>query len=162
MKIYAFPLNDDGTVAGPRRTIVDFGENKGCDGMTVDLAGHVYLTVREPSRPGILVVDPDGQEVAFIATDPRTKRKTSRWGYRAMLSLEWAKSLTCCTNDRLEPVSYSLKDARLSRVRPLNCGNRRILQCYLHFVPASGHRFASIGITPSIPAAERGYAEGYN
>lgn len=75
MKIYAFPLNDDGTVAGPRRTIVDFGEHKGCDGMTVDLAGHVYLTVREPTRPGILVVDPDGKEVTFIATGPANQAK---------------------------------------------------------------------------------------
>ena len=70
MKIYAFPLTAEGAIVGPRRTIVDFGEKKGCDGMTVDLAGHLYLTVREPSRPGILVVDPDGTEVAFIATGP--------------------------------------------------------------------------------------------
>lgn len=68
MKIYAFPLSADGTVSGPRRTIVDFGDKKGCDGMTVDSAGRVYLTVREATRPGVLVVDPDGKEVAFIST----------------------------------------------------------------------------------------------
>ncbi|MBL8830219.1 MAG: SMP-30/gluconolactonase/LRE family protein, partial [Planctomycetaceae bacterium] len=68
MKIYDFPLSADGTVSGPRRTIVDFGNKKGCDGMTVDSAGRVYLTVREATRPGVLVVDPDGKEVAFIPT----------------------------------------------------------------------------------------------
>ncbi|MBL9093756.1 MAG: SMP-30/gluconolactonase/LRE family protein [Planctomycetaceae bacterium] len=70
MKIYAFPLATDGTVSGPRRTIVDFGDKKGCDGMTVDVDGNIYLTVREPTRPGVLVVDPQGTELAFLATGP--------------------------------------------------------------------------------------------
>jgi gluconolactonase len=69
MKIYSFPLRPDGTV-GPRRTIVDFGDKKGCDGMTVDEHGHIYLTARDPSRPGVMVIDPDGSEVAFIPTGP--------------------------------------------------------------------------------------------
>ena len=70
MKIYAFPLSADGAVGSPRRTIVDFGPKKGCDGMTVDAAGHVYLTVRDSGRPGVMVIDPDGKEVAFIPTGP--------------------------------------------------------------------------------------------
>jgi gluconolactonase len=70
MKIYAFPLDAEGNVAGPRKTIVDFGDKKGCDGMTIDAAGNVYLTVREPTRPGVLVVDPAGTEIAFIPTGP--------------------------------------------------------------------------------------------
>lgn len=70
MKIYAFPLDADGKPAGERRTIVDFGDRKGCDGMAVDVAGNLYLTVREPSRPGVLVVDPTGKELAFIPTGP--------------------------------------------------------------------------------------------
>ena len=69
MKIYAFPLNDDGSV-GSRRTIVDFGDKKGCDGMTVDAAGNIYLTERDQSRPGVLVVDPNGKEIAFIPSGP--------------------------------------------------------------------------------------------
>src|SRR5690606_12248190 len=67
MKIYSFPLNSDGTV-GPRKTIVDFGKNNGCDGMTVDSQGHIYLTFREPTRPGVMVITPEGKEVAFIPT----------------------------------------------------------------------------------------------
>lgn len=70
MALYAFTLAADGT-AIDRRTLVDFGDKKGCDGMTIDSLGRIYLTVREPSRPGILVVEPkEGKEVAFIPTGP--------------------------------------------------------------------------------------------
>ena len=68
MKIYAFPLGPDGLVSGERKTLVDFGTEAGCDGMTVDQAGHVYLTARGLKRPGVLVIDPTGKEVAFIPT----------------------------------------------------------------------------------------------
>lgn len=70
MAIYAFPLDADGKVAGPRKTLVDFGDQPGCDGMCVDMAGHIYITARSPKRPGVLVIDPTGKEVAFIATGP--------------------------------------------------------------------------------------------
>lgn len=68
MKIYAFPLGADGLVSGAKKTIVDFGDEAGCDGMTVDAKGNVYLTVRSSKRPGVLVVDPTGKEIAFIPT----------------------------------------------------------------------------------------------
>lgn len=68
MKVYAFPLGADGLVAGPRRTLWDFGNEAGCDGMTVDSRGNIYLTARRLSRPGVLVIDPNGKEVAFIPT----------------------------------------------------------------------------------------------
>jgi gluconolactonase len=68
MKIYAFPLGADGLVSGPRKTLVDYGEEEGCDGMTVDSKGNLYLTVRSPKRPGVQVVDPSGKEIAFIPT----------------------------------------------------------------------------------------------
>jgi gluconolactonase len=70
MKIYAFPLGKDGLVSGPRKTIYDFGEENGCDGMCVDAKGNVYLTARSLKRPGVLVLDPSGKEVAFIPTGP--------------------------------------------------------------------------------------------
>lgn len=66
MKIYAFPLGADGLVAGPRRTIYDFKNQAGCDGMTVDTQGNVYLAARSLNRPGVLVLNPDGVEQAFI------------------------------------------------------------------------------------------------
>jgi gluconolactonase len=68
MTIYAFPLSAGGEVNGPRRTIVDFGQEDGCDGMCVDVRGNLYLTARSRKRPGVLVVDPSGKEVAFIST----------------------------------------------------------------------------------------------
>jgi gluconolactonase len=68
MKVYAFPLGENGLVSGKRRTLVDFGTEAGCDGMCVDVKGHIYLTQRSPSRPGVKIIDPDGKEVAFIPT----------------------------------------------------------------------------------------------
>jgi gluconolactonase len=68
MKIYAFPLGADGLVNGSRQTLVDFGDQPGCDGMTVDSLGNIYLTPRSPKRPGVKVIDPAGKEVAFIPT----------------------------------------------------------------------------------------------
>ena len=70
MKIYAFPLDAKGLVSGPRRTLVDFGDRAGCDGMTVDVDGNIYLTVRSLEGPGVKVIAPDGSEVAFIPTGP--------------------------------------------------------------------------------------------
>lgn len=70
MTIYAFTLAADGT-AIDKRTVIDFGDKKGCDGMTVDSVGRLYLTIREPSRPGVMVLDPKtGKEVAFLPTGP--------------------------------------------------------------------------------------------
>ena len=65
MKVYAFPLGSDGLVSGERKTLVDFGDEEGSDGMTVDTEGRIYLAARTPSRPGILVIDPTGREVGL-------------------------------------------------------------------------------------------------
>lgn len=70
MKIYAFSLDAQGLVAGQRQTIYDFGDQAGCDGMCVDQQGNIYLTARGMKRPGVLVLDPQGKEVAFIPTGP--------------------------------------------------------------------------------------------
>lgn len=68
MKVYAFPLDSDGFVAGTRRTLIDFGSENGCDGMRVDQAGRLFLASRTLKRPGILVLDPTGNEVDFLPT----------------------------------------------------------------------------------------------
>ena len=70
MKIYAFPLDEQGLVNGPRKTLVDFGKENGSDGMRVDVQGNLYIAARSLARPGILVVGPTGKELAFIATGP--------------------------------------------------------------------------------------------
>jgi gluconolactonase len=74
MKVYAFPLNSNGLVAGKRRTLVDFGTEAGCDGMTVDAVGNIYFAARSVKRPGVLVVNPQGKEVAFIPTGPKNQK----------------------------------------------------------------------------------------
>ncbi len=79
MRIYAFDLDDKGTVRN-RRTIVEFGEKKGCAGLCVDAKGNIYLTVRDASRPGVLVVNPDGEEVGFIPTGPADQDPASATG----------------------------------------------------------------------------------
>jgi gluconolactonase len=68
MKIYAFPLGQDGRVAGKRQTLYDFGSENGCDGMCLDVEGNLYLTARGAKRPGVLVLSPKGEELALIAT----------------------------------------------------------------------------------------------
>ncbi len=77
MRIYAFPLGEDGLVAGARRLMYDFGPKFGCDGMTVDEDGNLYLTAREPSRSGVLVLDPEGYEIAFLPTSPGVESEES-------------------------------------------------------------------------------------
>ncbi len=74
MKVFAFPLDRDGNVSGPRKTLYDFGREKGCDGMCVDTRGNLYLTVRSPQRPGVLVIDSQGKEIAHIPTGPKNQR----------------------------------------------------------------------------------------
>lgn len=67
-QIVAFPLDDKGNVSGKKKVLVDFGDKVGSDGICVDDKGHIYLTLRDPSRPGVSVIDEAGKEVAFIPT----------------------------------------------------------------------------------------------
>lgn len=79
MRVYAFDLASDGTVRN-RRTLVEFGERKGCDGMCVDAKGNVYLTVRDAGRPGVMVVNPRGNEIGFIPTGPADQEQADAVG----------------------------------------------------------------------------------
>lgn len=67
MNILAFDLDEKGNVGKPR-VLYDFGKGPGCDGMTVDVKGNLYLTSRNPKRPGVIVLNPEGKEIAFLAT----------------------------------------------------------------------------------------------
>jgi gluconolactonase len=76
MKLYALPLGDDGLAAGKPKELLDFGTEDGIDGMTVDVKGNLYLAVRSLKRPGIWVIDPEGKELAYLATAaPQTDAK---------------------------------------------------------------------------------------
>jgi len=74
MKVYAFPLDDQGIVHGARKTLVDFGNENGCDGMRVDMKGNIYMAIRSLAKPGIMVIDPTGKELAFLPTGPANQR----------------------------------------------------------------------------------------
>jgi gluconolactonase len=79
MKVYAFPLDADGKVAGTRKTLVDFGTENGCDGICLDVQGNIYLTCGSFKRPGLMVIDRQGQELAFVPTGPpNQKRETGK------------------------------------------------------------------------------------
>lgn len=67
MTLNAFPIKPDGTL-GPKQVLVNYGDELGVDGMTVDVEGHIYAAVRSPSRFGIRVYEPDGNEAAYIPT----------------------------------------------------------------------------------------------
>jgi gluconolactonase len=75
MAVYAFPLDSQGNVSGPRKTLIDFGKEAGCDGMTADEHGNLYMTVRSLKRPGVMVTNPSGKEIAFIPTGPKDQKK---------------------------------------------------------------------------------------
>ena len=76
MKIYAYPLGANGLVNGPKKVLYDFGKEAGCDGMCIDSNGNLYLTARSPNRPGVLVLNPKGEEIAHIPTGPANQGET--------------------------------------------------------------------------------------
>ena len=67
MTLNAFSVQDDGSL-GQKRVLINFGDQVGIDGMTVDQQGRVYAAVRSANRFGIAVFEPHGKELAFIPT----------------------------------------------------------------------------------------------
>ncbi|HEX4131583.1 MAG TPA: SMP-30/gluconolactonase/LRE family protein [Pirellulales bacterium] len=81
MKVFALTLDVHGRVIDEPRSLIDFGIEPGCDGMTVDSRGRLYLAVRTPQRPGVMVLDPvDSHEVAFIPTGPANQQAANAVG----------------------------------------------------------------------------------
>lgn len=74
MALYAFPLDSKGAVSGKRVTLIDFGKEAGCDGITVDEKGNIYLSCRSLKRPGVMVMNSTGKEIAFIPTGPKNQK----------------------------------------------------------------------------------------
>ena len=116
MKVYAFPLDSDGLVNGPKRTIVDFGAENGCDGMCVDIKGNLYLACRSLKRPGIMVSTPPARN--RIHPDRPAESETRRRAGRAAEQLRVRhrrRRHDALPDDRQEPVSHSAESCRLSR-----------------------------------------------
>ena len=65
-RVFAYDLDGSGRPAR-RRIFVDY-RGGGPDGMTVDTAGFLYVTVRSPDAAGVYVYAPDGTPAAMIPT----------------------------------------------------------------------------------------------
>ena len=68
MTLNQFPVLPDGTL-GEKRTLVDFGDKLGIDGMTVDQRGRVFGALRSDDRHGIVIYTPNGRELDFLPTE---------------------------------------------------------------------------------------------
>ncbi len=67
MTLNAFDIRSDGSLAN-KQVLVNFGDQLGTDGMTIDKAGNIYAAVRSADRFGIVVYSPTGKELAYINT----------------------------------------------------------------------------------------------
>lgn len=65
--LQAYDLAADGTVSN-RRVLIDYHPYSGPDGMVADVDGNLYVASRAENRPGIVVYNPEGKELAFIPT----------------------------------------------------------------------------------------------
>jgi gluconolactonase len=50
------------------RTLLDFQDGYGMDGMVLDTNGNLYVTGGEGEKAGVYVIDPEGNNLGFIAT----------------------------------------------------------------------------------------------
>jgi gluconolactonase len=67
MTLNAFTIRPDGSLTN-KRVLVNFGDQLGIDGMTIDQAGNIYAAVRSEDRFGIVVYSSKGEELAYIRT----------------------------------------------------------------------------------------------
>ena len=94
MAILAYDLHEDGS-ATFRKKLIDFAPHDGTDGMACDVDGNVYAALRDPARPGFIVLSPAGKELAFIPTpDLPTNAAFGRGAERRTLYLTYGNSAT--------------------------------------------------------------------
>ncbi|MBS0207946.1 MAG: SMP-30/gluconolactonase/LRE family protein [Planctomycetes bacterium] len=115
MKIHAFTLDEKTGLPTKRETLHDFAPDKGCDGMTVDAAGNLYLTWRSNKTPGVLVLDPSGKRVGFLPTGPENTSGKDPVGLPS--NVEFGRG------DEAN-VMYCTVDLSLYRIRLKTCGYR--------------------------------------
>ena len=98
MKVFAFPLGPDGLVNGPKRTLVDFGQENGCDGMCVDQQRQHLPDLPQLEAPRPAGHRSDGQGIGLRAHGARepARRPRSRWGCRATANSASARKSRRC------------------------------------------------------------------
>ena len=67
MTLNSFTIRRSGHWAN-KKVLVDFGDQLGIDGMTVDTAGNIYAAVRSAERFGIVIFSSKGTELGYIET----------------------------------------------------------------------------------------------
>lgn len=67
MTLNAYDVGADGALS-KKRVLVDFGDQLGTDGMTIDANGNIYAAVRSEKRFGIVVYDTTGRELDYLKT----------------------------------------------------------------------------------------------
>ena len=72
MALLAYDLAPNGS-ATFRQTLVDYAPNDGPDGLVCDAAGHLYVAVRDATRPGIYVYSPAGGTGVLARIDTKQK-----------------------------------------------------------------------------------------
>jgi gluconolactonase len=65
--LLAFPLNSDGGV-GPKKVLYDFGQDRGIDGMCIDVMGRIYATAGQGKSGGVYIFTPAGKKIGFVPT----------------------------------------------------------------------------------------------
>lgn len=65
--LLSYKLHEDGTVTD-KRVLQDFGQDRGIDGMCVDMKGNIYATAGQKQTAGVHVFSPEGKRLAFIPT----------------------------------------------------------------------------------------------
>ena len=67
MTLNSFKISRSGQWSN-KKVLVDFGDQLGIDGMTVDTTGNIYAAVRSAKRFGIVIFSPQGEELGYIET----------------------------------------------------------------------------------------------
>jgi gluconolactonase len=65
--LLAYPLKEDGSV-GAKRVLYDFKNDRGIDGMSIDVKGNLYATAGQGKTGGVTIFDPHGKKLEFIPT----------------------------------------------------------------------------------------------
>jgi gluconolactonase len=65
--LLAYPVKEDGSV-GAKKVLYDFKNDRGIDGMSIDVKGNLYATAGQGKTGGVTIFDPHGKKLEFIPT----------------------------------------------------------------------------------------------
>lgn len=65
--LLSYALDENGAV-GKKTVLHDFGEDRGIDGMAIDIKGNIYATAGKGKTAGVTIFSPAGKKLDFIPT----------------------------------------------------------------------------------------------